>query len=491
MAKASRGGTSSVTLQPADMKAAAVALLHKETADIVLVGFPSDWREPELCVFLVPLGGCQQIEIREAHGFQLCMVHLEPTARSIQYAERLRSSLLVSEGLHIEVGSHRKEDASMFRVGQTMMLQNLRSQTELNGQSCIVKEFDQETGRWLVQLKSADGDEILVPAENLQGGSKEEVGSWTLYLDEVPMPKRPQEISPEDCEVFCQDFPMTPGSQAESTWLGRFGGASDIFRLPGRPRAAYVQFQTHAAAAACVDAGAGIWSESERALEASQKIGSGPDYRKQLVAQLSEALPSAKQATGLWKLRMCGKGLPGSSNSESSRLHFLAEEQSVSATSSEDARMKLIHALQEPLMKLHENHQTQPVPKKVEEGKQLRVLYVSGLPESWVQQRAEEYFAAHGQMRCIRLSAVAKAGKRSCLVAYRRETSAKSAHARVNGAEVDGCLLKSILRADPEKKAADGASAPGAAPRKAAEAKRKREEEATSQVAKRKEAPAS
>lgn len=278
-----------------------------ETAnfDLVFTGFPSDWGEAELHVFLVPLGCCQHLELKKAEGSDACFVTLRPGTDSTEIKQRLLSSRL--KGLLVEqTGKPTKtgEDdqqpkvtsgSERFTVGQHMLLQNLKTQTELNGQRCVIKGFDEESSHWLVQMDDSP-DELLVAATNL---------------------------SPLKEETKSRD--------------------ADVSK-----------------------------TEEEEQGKKSQ----------------DQASPSA------------------------------------AATET----------------------------KGGDSTKPLRILHVTGLPEQWSQSRIEEYFARHGELRCVRLAKTVQKGQRSALIAFRRPANAKSALPRVNGADVDGNKLKAELRADPEKK---------------------------------------
>jgi len=88
----------------------------------------------------------------------------------------------------------------------------------------------------------------------------------TLYLDEVFMPSRPQvPPTPYDREVFVDPFPAEEGSQELQDWLISFGEVEEVFRIAGEDRG-YLLFKEPEAAAKCVTAFAGTWSESERAV---------------------------------------------------------------------------------------------------------------------------------------------------------------------------------------------------------------------------------
>lgn len=189
-------GTERGTKRPAsqsvrvDAKSVAANMLKESGWDLSLVGLPADWGEKELCVLFVPLGCLHRLQLRSApSGLRICLVRLRDDADADAVVKRLRTSLLVAEGLEV-VNANSVEDiavaaparspqqVSEFKIDQRLKLQKLKSQTELNGEMCTVVRYDDETGHWLVMLDTAGPDSsILVPPGNLvpqDGGANRE-----------------------------------------------------------------------------------------------------------------------------------------------------------------------------------------------------------------------------------------------------------------------------------------------------------------------------
>ena len=95
--------------------------------------------------------------------------------------------------------------------------------------------------------------------------------TMVLYLDEIPMAKRP--LMPptlDNREVFVDPFPCD-GTEELNQWLEMFGEVDEVYRIPDQDRG-YVVFKKPSAAAKCVATQAGTWSESERAIAGQRKM---------------------------------------------------------------------------------------------------------------------------------------------------------------------------------------------------------------------------
>jgi len=153
-----------------------------------------------------------------------------------------------------------------------------------------------------------------------------------VYIDELDMPKRPiAHAVATDCEVFIKGLPAEGVDLAN--WLIRFGSIHDAFRLQNTrlgqvANKGYVRFQLHEGAEACVKAGIGSWSESERASDWQ----SGPDsfslsantYPYSLVSALlgenNVEIENLRMSCGISQLRVEGVDEKLSGH----RLHFVA-----------------------------------------------------------------------------------------------------------------------------------------------------------------------
>lgn len=104
------------------------------------------------------------------------------------------------------------------------------------------------------------------PPERSERISLYEPRDHELCLDEVPMPLRPDVTSQNVREVFIEDLSEDcKDVSAPDSYLTAFGDIEEAYCLEGTNHA-YIRYATFEAAAACVTASAGKWSESERAL---------------------------------------------------------------------------------------------------------------------------------------------------------------------------------------------------------------------------------
>jgi len=139
----------------------------------------------------------------------------------------------------------------------------------------------------------------------------------TIYVDELPMPKRPAvEPSLTDSEVWIDPMP----DEDLEEWCSAFGAVANIFRIPTPPgptgqqsHKGYVKFKEHAAAKACVEAGAGSWSESERALSwqrGEKSPAKDHTYPYSLVSALigdkGAGINSLRLDCGVWGMKIGG-----------------------------------------------------------------------------------------------------------------------------------------------------------------------------------------
>eukprot|EP00928_Gymnodinium_smaydae_P013418 TRINITY_DN14891_c0_g1_i1.p1 TRINITY_DN14891_c0_g1~~TRINITY_DN14891_c0_g1_i1.p1 ORF type:complete len:1158 (-),score=185.90 TRINITY_DN14891_c0_g1_i1:63-3425(-) len=156
-----------------------------------------------------------------------------------------------------------------------------------------------------------------------------------VHIDEVAMPNRPQ-VEPvgTECEVWVDPL---PDEEEEAEWLAIFGESEEVYRVPDRRTGepsdrGYVRFKTHEAAKGCVDAGAGTWSESERAL-ASQKSrqakGEKCVYPESVIARLlgsrGNVIQGLRSELGAAGLNLRGDGLGETDETDSKRVHFLCK----------------------------------------------------------------------------------------------------------------------------------------------------------------------
>eukprot|EP00928_Gymnodinium_smaydae_P062000 TRINITY_DN45953_c0_g1_i1.p1 TRINITY_DN45953_c0_g1~~TRINITY_DN45953_c0_g1_i1.p1 ORF type:complete len:1125 (-),score=130.88 TRINITY_DN45953_c0_g1_i1:115-3108(-) len=156
-----------------------------------------------------------------------------------------------------------------------------------------------------------------------------------IHIDELAMPRRPAvEPSPEDREVYVDSLPIESEFQ---DWAAPFGEVDDVYRIPDVATAtpsqrAYVRFSDHASAERCVKAGAGSWSESERAITSQRGKHGGretPAYPDSMIARLlgprGELINNLKVGLGASHLAIRGESLGEHEKSTSKRVHFVCK----------------------------------------------------------------------------------------------------------------------------------------------------------------------
>jgi len=147
----------------------------------------------------------------------------------------------------------------------------------------------------------------------------------TLFIDEIPMPKRPEvEPHPSDREIYLTNLPVAHYTEEQiREWFKDFGTILDLHLLhdqTGRPSGnCYVRFEKHEEAAAWIGTQDGgvtaCWSESERLLQGTHSV-----YRTDAVARLETAL----QALGFRNTSLLSEKVVTDSwsTSEGKQLHL-------------------------------------------------------------------------------------------------------------------------------------------------------------------------
>jgi len=161
-----------------------------------------------------------------------------------------------------------------------------------------------------------------------------------------------------DAEVWLDPFPDEADLQE---LLANFGEAEDVFRVPnpvtGEPwDRGYVKFTSHAAAARCVEAGIGVWSESERAL-ARFNNGCSQDMTVvgSLLGRRGETIRAISMELGAESLKLLGAGIPGDSHKRTSqRLHFVCEGLEEAISKMQPILEQHLHAIHEKLSEANE-----------------------------------------------------------------------------------------------------------------------------------------
>ena len=150
-------------------------LSEEPHADVALAGFPTEWREPELRVFLAPIGEYEEVKIINRSDTPVCLIRAKATTLPALLSARLKTCRLMSSGLQVVMAREHVPQVKpvsfleyKFRREDRAALLNLRSQTELNGSPCTILKYDQQSSRWLVRLDSElEDNEILVSEANL------------------------------------------------------------------------------------------------------------------------------------------------------------------------------------------------------------------------------------------------------------------------------------------------------------------------------------
>ena len=198
------------------MQAAAERMLEATPeADLALAGFPSSWEEPQMCVFLGPIGEYDFVKIAKDHSdIPVCLVRTRLGHVPALIVARLRTSPLVAEGLEVVLNTNATREANtsvpvelesyQFRSKEKAALFNLRSQVDLNGSPCTILSYNKEAARWLVRLDlESDDTDILVSQDNLlplwmQAGA---LPARKAPLEEASPKSEAEEIAEEDPEA--------------------------------------------------------------------------------------------------------------------------------------------------------------------------------------------------------------------------------------------------------------------------------------------------
>eukprot|EP00928_Gymnodinium_smaydae_P073101 TRINITY_DN5634_c0_g1_i1.p1 TRINITY_DN5634_c0_g1~~TRINITY_DN5634_c0_g1_i1.p1 ORF type:complete len:694 (+),score=156.51 TRINITY_DN5634_c0_g1_i1:83-2164(+) len=222
---------------------------------------------------------------------------------------------------------------------------------------------------------------------------------FTIYLDELPMPKRP-DVKPShlDREVYIDPLPSDTGTDELENFLFSFGEVDEIFNLPGNSKA-YVRFKEHEGAAACVAAYVGQWSESERAKAPAvreryrdRRKRGGEDvincYPEPLMPLLytngGADLKIMQDKTGVKNLRLHGGG------AKPERVHFAAK-------GNEEQQATLRASLERLLAEAHERF------AELVGGQRPCNLRVWGVPGDWSPEEAELFFGNYGDVARVRM----------------------------------------------------------------------------------------
>ncbi|CAE7471652.1 pabpc1-a [Symbiodinium natans] len=247
-----------------------------------------------------------------------------------------------------------------------------------------------------------------------------------LYLDEIAM-NRPDVVAmPTDKEVFIDPLPFEKGTDELAQFLEAFGEVEEVFQLSLQARG-YVRFKFHLGAARCVNAKAGIWSESERALK-SDKAALGysvqSSYPGSLILDIAggvEAIniASLAETTGVRYLRLNAGGHSGYAKrvgaASDSRVHFSGK---ATRTQLEQLRLQVEGFIAKA-------HQT--MARRLEALRPVE-LVVSGLPTKMLPAEVEELVRNFGAVESVE---PVRAGE--VVVTFESSSSAEKAAAGLRG----------------------------------------------------------
>lgn len=212
--------------------------------------------------------------------------------------------------------------------------------------------------------------------------------SFEIYLDELPMPRRPQ-VPPSvtDVQVYVDFFGQDPDSpELREALVTFYGSVKEVRPIPGQTRG-YVSFEEHEAAKKCVDEEAGAWSESERCVTESAyaswrswtKGAYGIDIAKTIKGQRGCNLDQVMQKIG-----------------SNSKLHFGTEGGYAAFTGkvTQGQLPDLRAHLADLLAAAHD-----------EVNAKVRQLDIdAGLPKAFTQEEATEFFKAFGVVESLVLT---------------------------------------------------------------------------------------
>jgi len=266
---------------------------------IVVKGFPPSWTEKEARLVFAVFGGVSSVQLSEEVGGRVARVELKN-----------------AENMHKAVN-------------------------QLNN----------------TQVGDGDLIEECTIMCHIEGGATPSLQHWSLFVDELPMPKRPQ-VRPGhfDREVFLQSLPVHDCTEENiRSWLEGFGSIEDMMLLKNKVTGkltgkGYVRFTTHREASACVEAHTrssvddgdprAHWSESERAVQMKQSVY-GEDVHNAFSQQALEQVKRQCKVQSLWMLSEAKARGPDAPAAEARYVHFITTcpEEQVAALKSQLARV--------------------------------------------------------------------------------------------------------------------------------------------------------
>jgi len=265
----------------------------------------------------------------------------------------------------------------------------------------------------------------------------------TIYLDEVPMSWRPRAPpAATDREVFVDPLPGDDGSPELEEWVRNFGEVAEVHRLPDQDRG-YLLFKEPAAAARCVAARAGAWSESERAISGhrtlERKRGVHTAYPDCLVHHFigdrGGALSEIARRVGLRHLHVFSASAPHTTDTGPSRAHFVGWGSS----------WQLDSLREELQMRLEEVHR---YVTQLFDVADLRTIYVEGVPESCSDERLHALFTEHGKVQGVQRTDPRRGrpSQEHAVVTFASGLEARTAAWQLDGTALTGSTLRCTLR---------------------------------------------
>lgn len=276
---------------------------------ILIRGFPQRWAPSDItALLLVAVGGkvfAVDMLTEASESVGCARLRFPDAASALRAVRGLEGQKVAGKPLSISVeGPASSTPASSAAEGYFRLMQERRTARGCVGECNLGTEKAKNTTRFKV------------------------------YLDELDMPSRPTvEPALTDREVFVDPL---PDEEEVKHWLAAFGEAEDVFRIPDHPTGkpghrGYVRFEEHAAARECVKAGAGEWSESERAISShSSHPGNAMSvYPDSIISRFlgngGEEIKSLQKACGATCVSLHGVEESDSEGTASRHAHFLSE----------------------------------------------------------------------------------------------------------------------------------------------------------------------
>jgi len=249
---------------------------------------------------------------------------------------------------------------------------------------------------------------IAVMQDGGADGSGDNEETVTIFLDEIPMLRRPPiAAAPTDREVWADPMP----GDGMKNWKKAYGEIDEVFKLPSQDRG-YVLFKEADAAAKCVGAHEGYWSESERAIAgqpSSRTAGALSAYSESFMARFLGKdgfhLRTTCGRIGIRNLQVFCGGPPGKRPlGKDARVHLVAK--------GAPAQLNELHNQLEVRVNAVHEELTAALDKMPQ-----RLVAAKGIPPGWTTEEVEPLFAMHGKVLKTEWVGGANSGKVSVMFA--------------------------------------------------------------------------